>query len=318
MLKSLKFVSGAINKKDFVQALSHFRIENKVVRGFSGVLGISCPIALDLDITPNAEQFTKAIQTCQDTIGMHVTSSGKLSIKSGNFKALVNCIEKESFPEILPDGEFIALKGGFLAVIKRLAPFIGDDASRIWSRGILFRGQSAFATNNIILVESWLGYDFPVTVNIPKAAIVELLRINEEPERLQISKNRITFHFSEDRWLCSQTYSTEWPDLSRVLNNENNAIVMPEGLFDAIEALAPFTDQMERVFFTPEGKIATSITDEEGASMLVEQIKFEGCYNYKHLMLLKNIAQKMDFTLYPNPCLFFGDKIRGALIGMRL
>jgi DNA polymerase III sliding clamp (beta) subunit (PCNA family) len=318
MLKSLKFVSGAINKKDYVQALSHFRIENKIVRGFSGVIGISCPIALDLDITPNAEQFTKAIQTCQDTIGMHVTKNGKLSIKSGNFKALVNCIEKESFPEILPDGEFITLNGGFLATIKRLAPFIGDDASRSWARGILFRGQSAFATNNIILVESWLGYKFPVTVNIPKAAIVELLRINEEPERLQVSANRISFHFSGDRWLCSQTYSTEWPDLSRVLNNESNAQPMPEGMFEAVESLAPFTDQMERVFFSTEGKISTVLGDEDGASMLVEAIKFEGCYNYKHLMLLKNIAQKMDFTLYPGPCLFFGDKIRGALIGLRL
>ena len=317
MLKELKFVSGAINKKDYVPALAHFRIENKVIRGYSGTIGLSCPIELDLDITPNAEQFTKAIRTCEDTIGMHVTPKGKLSIKSGQFKSLVDCIEKESFPEILPEGKFIQLNGGFLETIKRLAPFIGDDASRSWSRGVLFRGQSAFATNNIILVESWLGYDFPVTVNIPKAAIAELLRINEEPVQLQMSENRITFHFTGDRWLCSQTYSTEWPDLSRVLNVESNCSTLPEGLFDAVESLAVFTNAMEQLFFSPEGRITTSTSEDEGASMELEGIKFEGCYNYKHLMLLKNVVQKMDFTTYPAPCMFFGDKIRGALIGMR-
>lgn len=317
MLKELKFVAGAINKKDFVQALSHFRIENKTIRGFNGVIGLSCPIDLELDITPNAEQFTKAIQTCEDTIGIHVTAANKLSIKSGKFKALVNCLDKESFPEILPDGEFVLLQGGFLDTIKRLASFIGDDASRSWSRGILFKGQSAFATNNIVLVESWLGYNFPVTVNIPKVAITELLRINEEPEKIQVSANRISFHFSGDRWLCSQTYSTEWPDLARVLNTQSNPLAMPEGIFEALESLAPFTDKMERVFFTPEGLITTSVDDNDGASMQVDTINFNGCYNYKHLMLLKNIVTKMDFNLYPAPCMFFGEKLRGAVIGMR-
>ena len=199
MLADLKFVAGAISRKDLVQSLSHFRIEKGTVRGFNGTIGLCSPINLDLDITPKAEQFIKAVQTCEDTIALHVTNSGKLSLKSGKFKALIECIEKESFPEIFPQGEFVKVEPGFLATIKRLAAFISDDASRNWSRGILFKGQSAFATNNIVLAESWLGYDFPVTVNIPKTAINELLRINEEPVSLQMTENRISFHFEGDR-----------------------------------------------------------------------------------------------------------------------
>ena len=273
---------------------------------------------MDLDITPKADTFMKAVQTCQETIGVHVTANGKLSIKSGKFKSLVECLPNDSFPEILPEGEFVQLKGGFLDTIKRLYPFIGDDASRVFSRGILFRGQSAFATNNIVLVESWLGYNFPVTVNIPKAAIVELLRIDEEPEKIQLSDNRITFHFSGNRWLCSQTYSTDWPDLSRVLDAPSQCIELPEGLYEAVDALAPFTDNMERVFFKSDGRITTSEHEEEGSSMQVETINFEGVYNHKHLSLLKGIANRIDFSLYPSPCMFFGDKIRGAIIGLRM
>jgi DNA polymerase III sliding clamp (beta) subunit (PCNA family) len=319
MLKDVKFVQGGVARKDFVQSLQHFRIENKTIKGFNGMIGLCSPIDLDLDITPKADTFAKAIQTCQDTIAMHVTAGGKLSVKSGKFKALVECIAKEEYPEISPEGQFVQITSPMLPALKALHPFISDDASRPWSRGILFKGKSAYATNNIVLVERWLGTDFPVQVNIPRDAINELLRINEEPTQVQVTENRITFHFEGERWLCSQTFSTEWPDLAKVLNRESNPQPCPEGLFDALQDLSPFTDKLERVYFKPEGAISTHISEDEGATVELESLSgLSGCYNQKHLLLLEGVADKIDFSTYPQPCIFFGDKIRGAIIGMRL
>ena len=319
MLNELKFINSAVARKDYVQALQHVKIDKKTVRAYNGLIGLCCPIDLDLDITPRADQFLKAIQTCEDTIALHVTSKGKLSIKSGQFKALVECIDTEQFPEITPEGEFVKLTGNFLNAVKVLAPFISDDASRPWSRGILFKGQSAYATNNIILVESWLGFTFPLTVNIPRSAVNELLRINEEPEQIQVTSNRLTFHFSGGRWLCCQTLSVEWPDLQKVLNVASNPVPAPAGMVKALESLAPFTDKLERVFITADGKLQTSLTeDSEGASFELPTVTFQGCYNYKHLLTVLEVAKKIDFTQYPAPCLFYGDNIRGAIIGMRL
>ncbi|QFR59683.1 hypothetical protein P6F33_gp82 [Pseudomonas phage Quinobequin-P09] len=45
---------------------------------------------------------------------------------------------------------------------------------------------------------------------------------------------------------------------------------------------------------------------------------FEGVYQIEMLKLLKDVAQKIDFSAYPNPCLFYGDRLRGAIVGMRL
>jgi hypothetical protein len=36
------------------------------------------------------------------------------------------------------------------------------------------------------------------------------------------------------------------------------------------------------------------------------------------LKLLEGVATHADFTRYPNPTLFFGDRLRGAIIGMRM
>lgn len=316
MLSSLKFVQGAVAKKDFVPALNHFRIEGGRVKGYNGMIALSGPIDLDLSITPKALEFTKAIQACTDTISMHLTPAGRLSIKSGRFKAFVDCIE-EPFPGVEPEGAEVKLDGTFLEVIKQLAPFIAEDASRPWARGILFRGSSAFATNNVVLVERWLGYNFPVTINVPKQAVTELLRINEEPERLQVTENNVTFHFSGNRWLRTQTYSLEWPDVSRVLDQPGTPTPPPETLFAAIETLVPFVGELAKIFFMLDGSIATSETEGQGASVKLEPFGAVGAFNIHQFLLLQGVATEIDLTRYPSPCIFYGDRIRGALVGMR-
>lgn len=316
MLNDLKFVQGSLSRKDLVPELSHFRIKDGLIKGFNGHIGLCSPIELELDVTPNGSQFVKAIQTCKETIGIHVTKAGKLSIKSGKFKALVDCLKNEDFPEILPEGEFINLDGKLLEALKKLQPFIADDAAKTWARGILFKDESAYATNNVILVETWLGYKFPIEVNIPNSAIQELIRINEEPVSLQISPNKITFHFENKRWLTTQTYSTEWPDLTRILNQPCVAIDFPVGLAEAIEDIKGFTDNFGKIFFGNK-IISTSQNLEEGASYELDSINFAGCYNATYLSSICKVADKIDFSQYPSPCNFFGKNIRGAIIGMR-
>lgn len=316
MLSSLKFVQGAVAKKDFVPALNHFRIEGGRVKGQNGMIALSGPIDLDLSITPKAVEFTKAIQACNDTISLHLTPAGRLSIKSGRFKAFVDCLS-EPFPAVEPEGAEIKLDGTFLEVVKQLAPFIAEDASRPWARGILFRGASAFATNNVVLVERWLGYNFPVAINVPKQAVSELLRINEEPERLQVTESSVTFHFSNARWLRTQTYGLEWPDVSRVLNQPGTPMPFPKTLFSAIETLVPFVGEQSKIFFMPDGSITTSESEGQGASVALDPFGALGTYNIHQVMLLQGVATKIDLTRYPAPCIFYGDRIRGALVGMR-
>lgn len=316
MLDALRFVQGAVAKKDFVPTLQHFHIQNGTIRGYNGAMSLCCPIALDLDVCPKALPFIKAIQTCRDTIAIHVTATGRLGIKSGKFKAFVDCIA-ESFPEVVPEGEIVPLKGELLGVMRLLSRFIAEDASRPWARGILLRDQSAFATNNVCLIEYWLGYNFPTQVNIPKAAVIELLRINEEPTHLQISDNNITFHFAGNKWLRTQTYPTNWPDLSKIFDLPATLVPIPDGLWQGLEDLAPFADDLERVFI----KTGTISTNQEeggsGASVEIVGINVPACFSLKQLRLLEGVATEIDFSSYPAPSAFRGERIRGAIVGMR-
>ena len=316
MLTSLKFVQGAVAKKDFETALTHFRIEDGLIKGYNGKIGLCSPIDLNLTASPKAVPFVKAIQTCKDTVSLHMTPTERLAIKSGSFKAFVECTTKP-YPDIQPEGDFVPLNGEFLPAIKKLYPFIGQDASRPWSRGILFKGQSAYATNNIILVEHWLGSPFPVEANVPAEALQELIRIGEEPTKLQVSDYSMTFHFDEGRWLKSCLLDLQWPDVEKLLNFDYTEIPdRPETLVEELDRLVPFTDELDRVYFIP-GKLSTTQNDESGASVEMQGLPGEGCYNIKQLILAARIASKMDFTSHLKPCAFLGHNIRGVIIGMR-
>lgn len=318
MLTELKFVQGAVSKKDFVPALTHFVIEGGTVRGYNGMLGLCSTIPFDIECKPKAEPLVKAISNCTETVQLALTPAGRLSIKSGKFKAFVDCLPDASTPHVQPEGEHVVIDGAaMLQAIKVVAPFIGDDASRPWSNGVLLLGQSAFATNNITLVEYWTGSTVPRPLNIPRAAIKELLRIDEAPEAVQLTDTSITFHFSGQRWLRTQLFETKWPDLTKVLNRESDPKPLDERLFEALKTLKPFAGKDGRILFRGAGKISTHDDETEGAGYEIDGFDHTGVYHIDMLNLLNGTCKSIDWSTYPSPCMFFGDRLRGAIVGMR-
>lgn len=316
ILDTLRFVQGAVSSKDHVPEMKHFSIENGRAQAFNGLIAISSPIDFSVDCKPKAVPLIYAIDRCEEVTSLALTTNGKLRIQSGAFKAFIDCLDGET-PNIQPQGENVALDGNLLLeALQRLSPFIGKDASRPWVNGILLRGQSAFATNNVCLVEYWLGVDLPFVVNIPMAAIKELLRVKKPPSHAQIDSNSITFHYEDGCWIRSQLFETSWPDLTRILDKPSVQAPVPARLFEALETLKPFTDINGRIFFSEE-RVFTHQEEELGADYKVEGLQGKGIYRIEMLRLLEGVATTIDFTLYPEPLLFYGERLRGAIIGYR-
>jgi hypothetical protein len=316
MFKSLKFCVGSVAKKDFVPELKHFAIAGGRVRGFNGILALSSPIPFDIDCNPRAEPLVKAIMNCTDTILLSMTKAGRLMVKSGVFKVSIDCVIGDTH-HVEPEGKVVNFDGELLLKgFKAVSSFIGDDASRTWTNGVLVKGQSMFATNNVMLVEYWLDAVFPSVVNIPRAAVREMLRINEAPIFAQVTDNSITFHYSDDRWLRTQLLVTTWPDLAKILNQASRQLPFNDALFAALENVKPFVDKTGGIYFE-ENEIRTHIDENEGAAYTVPDLQGGGKYNIDMLNLLKGTAKTIDWSSYPGACLFQGDRLRGAVIGIK-
>ena len=218
-----------------------------------------------------------------------------------------------------PEGEFPdEFDGSVLMNALAIAqPFIGTDASRPWGTGALLDGSSIFATNNVVIVEVYTGVPFPFRCNLPGATVKELLRIGEKPIAVQGSRTSLTFHYESGGWLKTQLYSSEWPDVRRIVGAECDLETIDDRIFDALETLRPFVDPTYgRVLLTEQG-ISTEDGEQEGAHVDIKDFTVRGVYNLGMLQLLSEIATEVDFSKYPQPCLFQGDHLRGAIIGMR-
>jgi DNA polymerase III sliding clamp (beta) subunit (PCNA family) len=316
ILQALKFVQGAVSKKDYVPELTHFHIHQGRVTGYDGKLSLSAPIPLDLDCCPKAAPFVAAVQACTDTAQLSMTPTGRLSIRSGRFRANVECLTKE-FPLVQPDGIPVAIDGNLLPALRTLYAFTADDATRPWAAGVLLDGGTATATNNVVLVECWLGYHFPYRVNLPQFTIREMLRIGEEPIGMQLTATSITLHYTEGRWLHSQLNSSEWPDVAALMANApqdpSEVPLVPDGLWEALETLKPFLQEQGQVYMT-EGVLHTA--REDGASVEVEGVP-ECVYGHRMLTMLAGVATRLGLERWPAPAPFYGERLRGFVAGMR-
>ena len=314
MIDALKFVQGAVGKNDLAPELTHFRIQNGRITGYNGRLVLSSPIACNIDCCPQADALVKAIKACDETAQLHMTPTGKLAIRSGSFRTHVDTLA-EVFAGVEPAGVFVEPDGHLLPVMEKLYEITSDDASRPWAGGILFDGQSAFATNNVVACEFWLGYFFPYRINVPRYAIKELLRIGEEPLRLQVEMNSVTFYFQGDRWMRAQLLSSEWPDIRALLDSlPRTNTPTPPALFNTLARLYPFVSKSGMLAFK-QGAISTDAGD-EGTTVECEGIPAGPLFNIDMLQMLEGVATHIGFEHYPAPSPFYGEGTRGAIVGM--
>ncbi len=320
MLEALKFVQRGVARRDLVPGLTHFRIKDKRVTGFNGAYALSAPVDIGFNVAPAAGVFIKALDACEDVITLQMDGANLL-VRSGNFRTVVPCIDLDTVPETLPEGEVIPTHESILAALGALKPFVGIDASRQWACGVLLANESAFATNNVIVVEYWLGSKFPRIVNVPSAIVEEVIKVNEELTHLQIAENTITFHYKDGRWIKSQLLDLSWPNVIAVLDQAwqgANLQPVPPGLMEACLKLARFGDKDGAHCHFRGKDIATHKDGAIAGGALVELpgVSDKGCYHTTYLNKVLEIADRIDFSRYPGAIAFGAGRLRGAMVGV--
>jgi DNA polymerase III sliding clamp (beta) subunit (PCNA family) len=320
VLEALKFVQRGVARRDIVPGLSHFRIKDKRVTGFNGSYSLSAPVDIGFNVAPNAGCFVNALNACEDVITLKMEGE-HLLVRSGNFRTTIPCISLDQVPETVPEGQIVRPHGSLLGALKSLQPFVGVDASRPWACGVLFSKQSAYATNNIIVAEYWLGTPFPHFINVPSGIIDELCKVDEALTHLQIAEGSVTFHYEDGRWIKSQLLALDWPNIPEVLSaawEDANLLPPPSGMEDAIEKLRRFETKEEHRVHLRGQDMSTHKQGLVPGGALIELsgLPPAGCYHMKYLHDVLKIADAIDFTKYPRPIPFRGGALRGALLGM--
>lgn len=318
LLAALKFVKASLAKKNIVAANTHFNISTGLIRAYNGSLAMSAKIPLDITCKPLGKPFIKAIENCKGTVALSLTAAGKLRVTDGRFKALIPCTDDPT-PTVEPEGEIRDLDGEkLMSAIKKVLPLVGNDASKQWTNGILLDGEYLYATNNVILIQHWLQTYIPFRMNVHREALNEMVRIGANPISVQCSATSVTFHYEDERWIRVALIDPQWPNFGKWLDVANTAIDIDPLIFEGLETIKPFVDDMGSIFFE-NGMIKTHLHDDkEGATFDVPNLPPEGRFSLAMMQLLEGVVTKIDWSMYPSPCIFYGENLRGAIVGLRM
>lgn len=317
MHDALTFVKGCVAKEHKLKPeLNHFRIERGRIVGLNDTFCLSAPIATDIEASPKGGDFVRAIERCKGKTITLFTDAGKLVVKSGRLTVRIDCTEVP-FPTLQPEGHSFWVAPNFVEECKRLLPFLTKDNTRAWARGILVQGPTMSVTDNITLIQSYLGDNFspPMGAVIPEPTLRELIRIGEPPKYASVSTRTITFIYEGDRWLCSVLLPNDWPNVDKFFAVQPEMQELTAEFWEGIETVHPFTNDNDALIFDP-GVIRTSIEEKEGALIEGEFPTSKGAISAKFLMRLKPLATHVAFNDWPRPMQFYGPNIRGVIAGM--
>lgn len=312
LLASLKSMS-AIFKDDGYPWETNVLLQNNWAVATNHVITMGELIQEDLLAYPKAKLMIAALNKCSET--MSITQlDGKLSIKSGKFRALVPCMPIEDVQRVFPDNAIANINDKLKSSINDVAAITENEESVV-TASILIHDGCVVATDRKIILQSYHGISLP-TLALPKA-IIKPLSSNSKPlSGFGFSNSSCTFYNEDGSWIKSQFFNEQWPNVSTILDKKCNLWPLPEGFYDAVNSLEPFSED-GLVYFDTNCMRSHSSPD-KGASYEVYGLPPGPIMNIKQLKIVKPFVKQVDFLVpHHNTKMmyFYGDNVRGAIAG---
>lgn len=298
-------------------ARSHCRLAHGQAVAFDGVIAVGHPIEEELSVCPHTYRLIDALARCKKAVSITQLDADKLVIKSGNFRAVVPCLNHAALPYASPDvkvGEITdVIKEGFTA----LNPIISGTGNTVVEASLLLGNNSMVATDRNIMFEFWHGINLPDGLAIPKAAVTAVSKISAPLVGIGVSDRTVTFHYDGGLWLRTQLYADPWPNIAGVLAGGDyyTAPEVPPSLMEAVAAVAPFSENGH--VYTFDGFVSSHGVEGVGATYVIEGLTPGYVYNAKHLLMIKDVAKRIDLIGKNGVSYFFGDRVRGAMTQVR-
>lgn len=314
LVKALKFV--ALAQKEVGQAYqTHVMLAHNQAVAFDGTIAAGHRIEEDIFACPHTLRLIDALAKCGETLSVTQLDNDKLSIKSDKFKAFVPCVGKDMLATVAPDPPCAVIDDRIKKGLEVVSVLASDNAQHVVTASILLRAGSMVATDRHTMLEYWHGIDLPPGIALPKAGATAVLKANKPLAQFGFSSNSVTFYFEDGSWIRSQLYSEPWPNVDNVLNVTSNPWPLPETFYKGLDAVASFSED-GNVHFKPN-LLRSHNSEHTGASYEVIGLPSGPVFKAKQLKIIQPYVKTIDFIGKDGKAFFFGDNVRGAIVGGR-
>ena len=317
LIEALQFIC-TIQKKDGDLNQTHCNINNGFIYAYNGSVSLGVPITEDLNACPHSMKLLSALKKCTEKVSITQLNSGKLSIKSGKFRAYVECVAADMFPSITPDPNIAAIGPDIAAGLSAVLPLLVDNppTARAFTGAALLQANSIIGTNGAVLLEYWHGVDLPPNILIPKEAAALISKRDKELIGFGFSHSSATFHYKDGSFIKTQLIEQKYPNTNIFFDGVGDTMDIPDNLFDSISKIKDFASA-NRIHFK-EGCLSTSMQDDDGAIYEISGLPTGFCLNYQYMEMVKDYFKKAWFSEDKVKVNFFGGPCRGVIVGIKL
>lgn len=316
LLAALEFCSAASEKVGAVYE-THVGLRNNWAIAFNGIVAAGSPIEQELYCYAHTLSFVEALSKCDENFSLTQLDNGRLSVKSGKFKAIVPCLDPQLMQNAFPDPQIVGITNKFKEAVEAVGVIASENAQHVLTASVLMNGATVISTNRVMVLEAWHGLDLPPDVPLPKEFVTALTKTKKELSGFGFSSNSVTFYFADGCWLKTQQYADSWPNMNRILSLKGNLWNIDPNFYKALDAVEPFSEDGNVYFDTG---LLMSHPDNTGASYECSGLPKGVVYSIKQLKIIKPYAKRIDFMANgihnSSYCLVFeGDTVRGIISG---
>lgn len=314
LLAALKFVAVAQKKAGTVQQ-QFGMISGNWAAASNEVLTVATKVEEDLTACPHTYQLIDALSKVGEDLSITQLSPTSLAVVSGAFRALIPCVGFGDVAITGPDERCAVIDDRIKAAFEAVLPLATDGAQHAHLAAVLLQSGSAIATNGHVLVEYWHGIDLPPGMLVPKASAVAIAKAGKALTGFGYSGASATFWFEDDSFIKTQLFGEQYPNYQIVFNCEGlNPWPVPEEFYKAVRSIESFS--RSGIVYFEDGMLASNEQETEASTYKIEGLPEGMGFNAKYLLMVEPSFKNVHFDEDSNKAYFFGENVRGVLMGI--
>jgi len=313
LLAALKFIAIAQKKTGTVQQ-QFGMIRGNWAASSNGVLTVATKIEEDLAACPHTYQLIDALSKVGEDLSITQLSPTSLAVVSGALRALIPCVAFNEISIIGPDERCAVIDDRIKAAFEAVMPLATDGAQHAHLAAVFLQAGSAVATNGHVLAEYWHGIDLPPML-IPKASAVAIVKAGKALTGFGYSGPSATFWFEDDSFIKTQLFAEQFPNYQPLFACEGlNPWPVPDEFYKAVRSIESFS--RSGIVYFENGMLASNEQETEASTYKIEGLPEGMGFNAKYLLTVEPSFKKVHFDEQSNKAFFFGENVRGVLMGI--
>lgn len=325
LAEAIDFVSVAADK-DHEYYQKFVRLSGNMMVAFDGQLAAGYPIIEQLSLCPHIDKLKRAVKNCGKELAISELPTGRLSIKGEKLNAIVECLDPSELGSVFPDQPCATVDDRLKTAFTVCGALASEAGTRVVEASLLLRANDCTGTNGAAIMQYWHGIDLPPHMVIPKLFAAAVCKVKQPLMGLGFSwgapnengkqiVSSVTLWFEGGMWLKTQCYADRWPDLD-FIENPSVPEPIPAEFFDAVDTVGPFNDN--GWVYLMQDYVWSEATPDIGAQYKVPGLHGGKQFNAKLLKQISPFATSADFTSYKDRIMIFGDKMRGAVMAIKI